>query len=152
MSRVGESFCALMRCLHELRGPGWFPVDLTLAQFKALMLVASSGGLTGRDLSQRLAIGPSAVTPLVDRLVQHGYVRREEDSDDRRVSWARPTPAGLAVFERVSASNRDQVEELLAELPPEDAEVVERAVEALRRAAERRLSQTTTTHEGAARP
>jgi DNA-binding MarR family transcriptional regulator len=134
-----------MRSLHRLEGPAWFALDLSMAQFKVLMLIASTGGMTGRDLAQRLDIGPSAVTPLVDKLVQQGYAYREEDRDDRRVTWARPTPAGLAVFERVSSAGREKFEALLAELSPEEAALIERALEILRRAAEQRLSQGAST-------
>ena len=109
MSNYGESFCRFMQHLHELHGSSWFDLDLSMAQFKTLMLIGSSGGLTGRDLARRLDVGPSAVTPLVDRLVQYGYVQREEDPTDRRVTWTRLLPAGQVLFHggKGSASSKD---------------------------------------------
>ena len=56
-----------------------------MAQFKALLIVADRGGVTGRELSKSLGIGPSAVTSLVDRLVERKLVRREDDPADRRL-------------------------------------------------------------------
>ncbi len=141
ISRASTAFGEVLRCLHLLHPPEWADLDLTMAQFKVLMLVASTGGLSGRDLAERLAIGPSAVTPLVDRLVQHGYVRREEDPADRRVSWTRPTPAGLALFARVNAAGREQVAEVLSRLTPDELVLVDEGVNALWRAAERRLAE-----------
>lgn len=140
MSRVSESFCRLMQHLHGLQGAAWFSLDLSMAQFKALMLIGSSGGLTGRDLAQRLGVGPSAVTPLVDRLVQRGYVLRNEDPIDRRVTWTRLTPAGLEVFERIVSTGQDQIEGLLTELTPAEVAQVEHALDLLNHAAERRTA------------
>ena len=139
MSSAAESFCRLMQALHERQGSVLFSLDLSMAQFKTLMLISGSGGMTGRDLARRLGVGASAVTPLVDRLVQHGYVRREEDGADRRVTWARPTPAGLAVFERISTAGREQFEALLTGLTPEETRLVEQALDLLCRSAEARL-------------
>ncbi len=130
-----------MQQLHELQGSSWFTLDLSMAQFKTLMLIGSSGGLTGRDLAQRLGVGPSAITPLVDRLVLHGYVHREEDLADRRVTWARLTAAGQGVFEQILSAGHDQFDALVAQLSPEERGLVERALETLNRAAERRLRE-----------
>ena len=138
---ASRAFGELLRCLHLLHGPTWVELDLSMAQFKTLMLVAATGGLTGRDLAQRLGVGPSAVTPLVDQLVRHGYVHREEDAADRRVCWTRPTAAGLALFERVQAAGREHLEHVLMELSPDDLERVESALQILRAAAERRLTE-----------
>ena len=47
------------------------------------------------------------MTVLVDKLVALGYVTREQDLGDRRVTWVRLTDAGralLPVFEAVSAA------------------------------------------------
>src|SRR4051794_36609500 len=108
------AFVDLFRSLHAVEKPAWTEVDLTMGQLRAVLLVAETGGLSGRSLGERLGITPSAVTALVDRLVQRGYVRREENSADRRISWARPTDLAQALFARVHASHRKQLEETLA--------------------------------------
>ena len=91
-----------------------------MSQLKTIILLVETGGLTGRDLAERLGIGPSAVTALVDRLVQRGYARREEDRADRRVSWARPTEKAIELFERLHATHRERLAEVLATLAPEE--------------------------------
>src|SRR5438270_8943326 len=106
---AAEEFAGVIRSLRLLQSSRWVDLDLSMAQFKTAMLVASTGGLSGRELAARLNVGPSAVTPLVDALVRHGYVRREEDPADRRVCWARPTPAGVALFERVNLASTEEL-------------------------------------------
>lgn len=113
-----------------------------MAQFRALMIIAGSGGISGRHLADKLRIGPSAVTPLVDRLVQHGYVRREENTGDRRIIWARPTERGLEIFRQANAANQEPLQQLLGDLTPAELALVSDAFAVLRAAIDRRLTAT----------
>jgi DNA-binding MarR family transcriptional regulator len=137
IDRVCAAFHGFMRMLHRLDRPGWGDLDLTMSQLKTIMLLVDTGGLTGRELAERLGIGPSAVTALVDRLVQRDYVRREEDRTDRRVSWARPTSRATELFERLHATHRERLAEVLATLDPEELALVARAITTLELAATR---------------
>jgi DNA-binding MarR family transcriptional regulator len=140
VERICVSFRELFRNLHAIEKPPWVDVDLTMSQLKAIFLVVESGGLSGRVLGERLGVTPSAVTALVDRLVQRGYVRREEDLADRRISWARPTALAQDLFERLHASHRQQLEDTLALLDSEELAEVDRALAVLRDASARRLA------------
>ena len=142
IDRACTAFHGFMRALHSLDGPGWGDLDLTMSQLKTIMLLVETGGLTGRDLAERLRIGPSAVTALVDRLVQRGYACREEDRADRRVSWARPTPKATELFERLYATHRERLAEVLATLSPEELALVAQAITTLELAATRQAGVT----------
>jgi DNA-binding MarR family transcriptional regulator len=131
-----------MRALHALDRPGWGDLDLTMSQLKTIMLLVETGGLTGRDLAMQLGIGPSGVTALVDRLVQRGYAHREEDQADRRVSWARPTPKATELFERLHATHRERLAEVLATLSSEELALVAQAITTLELAATRQAGVT----------
>lgn len=143
VERVCAAFQGFMRALHALDRPGWGDLDLTMSQLKTIMLLVETGGLTGRDLAERLGIGPSAVTALVDRLVQREYARREEDRADRRVSWARPTAKATELFERLHATHRERLAEVLATLAPEELALVAEAITTLELAATRQAGVTT---------
>jgi DNA-binding MarR family transcriptional regulator len=142
------AFHGFMRALHALDRPGWGELDLTMSQLKMIMLLVDTGGLTGREVAERLGIGASAVTALVDRLVQRGYARREEDRADRRVSWTRPTEKATALFERLHATHRERLADVLRHLPTEQLEVVARAVTTLELAATRQAGITPTPRVG----
>lgn len=131
-----------MKALHALDRPGWGDLDLTMSQLKTIMLLVDTGGLNGRDLAERLNIGPSAVTALVDRLVQRGYARREEDRADRRISWARPTEKSTELFERLHATHRERLGEVLATMAPDQLELVRTAITTLELAATRQAGLT----------
>jgi len=65
----------------------WSDCPMTMPQLRALsLIVATPHGLSSRELASLLGVGASAITPLVDRLVEHGFVRRLEDPHDRRIA------------------------------------------------------------------
>ncbi len=113
-----------LRAIQVARGGDrtWLALNLTMAQFKALLIVTDRGGLTSRELSKCLGIGPSAVTSLVDRLVERRLVRREDDPEDRRVAWIRPTAKALGLRERLVETNRSVWTEIIERLPSADRE------------------------------
>lgn len=122
----------MMRALLHVRATSgaWNEMNATLPQIRVLSLLAGHAeGLSGRALAGLLGVGPSAVTPLVDRLVDHGYVRREEDRQDRRITRLLLTPAGATVLHQMAAGRREILAEVLQRLSAEELATVERAFE-----------------------
>src|ERR1700756_2053322 len=68
--------------------------DVTLAQYRVLIELASRGPLRGADLADALAVGRSAGTRMCDRLVRKRLVMRRRKSNDRRVVRVSLTAAG----------------------------------------------------------
>ena len=68
--------------------------DVTLVQFRSLVVLASRGPQRTTDLAARLAVAPSTVTRLCDRLVRRGLVQRFRRAADRRATWVVLTEAG----------------------------------------------------------
>lgn len=98
--------------------------ELTLAQFRVLLLVAEGRAHAPGDLAALLEVHPSNATRLVDRLVTKGLVERDADEDDRRVVSLAATPSGRAVLGRVLRQRRRAIEDVVADLTPGDAETV----------------------------
>jgi DNA-binding MarR family transcriptional regulator len=71
---------------------------LTPQQYFLLLLIkgAPDGAerATVTDLAQRLQLGQSTVTELVQRAAEAGFLRRQPSADDARVSWLSLTPEG----------------------------------------------------------
>jgi DNA-binding MarR family transcriptional regulator len=63
--------------------------DTTLAQYRALVVLASRGPQRMSDLSQALGVAPSTAGRMCDRLVRKGLARRQRDRADRRARCAR---------------------------------------------------------------
>jgi len=121
----------------------WLVLGLTMAQLKALILVVQSGGLRSRSLADELGIAPSAVTPLVDRLVEQKLLRREQDPNDRRIVWIRPTARAVAQHDKLMQTNRSVLQQVLDELPPGERQKVYESMQLLLESAQRVLARRT---------
>jgi len=121
----------------------WADLPLTLPQLKALGVITSAGpaGRSGRGLAEILGVGPSAVTPIVDKLVDHGYVSRHEDPIDRRILRVRATPTGLALLERLNTSQLDELARVVERIEPSQLATVEEALGILTSAAQHMLDE-----------
>ncbi|MFN8473036.1 MAG: MarR family transcriptional regulator [Anaerolineae bacterium] len=132
------------RRLRRLTNSGpwpWLDVDLTMAQARALYVIASEGTTHGRVLAQALGIGAPAVSKLVDQLVERGMVSRREDADDRRVVWLQPTDEGQALVDQLTLSQMEGLRNIVAALSPAELRVVTEAWRILDRTSLRLLEE-----------
>jgi DNA-binding MarR family transcriptional regulator len=80
-----DALLSASRALVGLAARSLASVDeVTLPQFRALVVLEVAGSLTVGELAERLAIHPSTATRLCDRLVAKDLIRRFERSGDRR--------------------------------------------------------------------
>jgi DNA-binding MarR family transcriptional regulator len=89
-------------------------VDLTLPQFRTIVLLASRGPQRSIDLAAALGLHPSTVTRTCDRLVRRGLVGREHREADRRVAWVALTEDGKRLVGEVVQRRAVEIRELLA--------------------------------------
>jgi DNA-binding MarR family transcriptional regulator len=92
--------------------------EVTLPQYRALVVLASRGPQRAVDLAAVLGVNPSSATRLVDRLVRSGLVRRSRERSDRRALRVTLSPTGRALVAEVTPRRREEVERLLLALPP----------------------------------
>ncbi|MFN8110056.1 MAG: MarR family transcriptional regulator [Thermoleophilia bacterium] len=87
-----RSYATVLRDIERLLKP----LDLTLSRFEVLLLLSFTRNerLPVMRLRDLLLIHGSSATYLVDRLVEAGWVAREADPTDRRVSIVQLTAAG----------------------------------------------------------
>jgi len=110
---------------------------LTPAQYHLLaMLGTEQGGCRVTELAEKGGVQPSAITAIVDRLVERGLLSRERDPHDRRVVRVSATPAGLDQVRCAHQAVRDYLRPLLAQLEPDELEGLIHAMEKLWRLAE----------------
>ena len=102
--------------------------DLTLPQFRALVVLASHGPTTSSDLAAALSVHASTITRMVDRLAAKGYVTRSTPGDRREVVVA-VTDAALAVIGAVSDARRRELDVVLRRLPRERRVAIAQAFE-----------------------
>ncbi|MGH9135443.1 MAG: MarR family transcriptional regulator [Acidimicrobiales bacterium] len=94
--------------------------DVTLPQFRALVVVASRGRVTVSQLAERLDVHPSTATRLCDRLVRKRLIRRGERSEDRREIEIVLAAKGRRLVERVTLRRRRDLAEIASQMSSAD--------------------------------
>ncbi|WFG45308.1 MarR family winged helix-turn-helix transcriptional regulator [Pseudonocardia alni] len=107
--------------------------DVTLPQYRALVVLAQYGTRRPADLARALTVSASTATRMCDRLVTRGLVARTRTGDDRREVAVALSPAGRALVDEVTRLRRAEMHRLLATLPAAERTAVR---DALRRFAE----------------
>jgi len=128
---VVANTAAIYVSLQELNMPVWLRLDLTMAQFRALVVVSRYSGITVGELGGQLSIGQSTASILADHLVCRGLVARVEDPADRRRALLSLTPAGETLLGELRHGNGQILKEWLAELTDIDLEGLARGLGAL---------------------
>src|SRR4051812_45226617 len=90
--------------------------EVTLPQFRTLVVLVSRGPQRVVDLAQELAVTSSTAVRMCHRLVRKGLVAREERPDDRRAAWITLTAAGRDLVGAVTSRRREMLAELIAGL------------------------------------
>ena len=67
---------------------------LSMPQFSILMQLHHKGACGMSEISERFEVTPAAASQLVDKLVQNGFIVREEDPKDRRAKMLNLTDKG----------------------------------------------------------
>ncbi len=91
--------------------------DVTLAQYRALIELASRGPQRLANLAKALDVEPSTATRMCDRLVRKGLVARRRASEDRRAVRVSLTAGGAALVAEVSRRRRAEITEIMDRLP-----------------------------------
>lgn len=96
-------------------------VGLSEMEVLRRLAVAPGERLRMRDVADQLFVAQSGVTRIVDRLVDQGWVDREQLPEDRRTIYARLTDEGRSVLERAAPVYvRTVTEQLGGDLTPTD--------------------------------
>jgi DNA-binding MarR family transcriptional regulator len=97
--------------------------DFTLARFEVLaQLEREPGGLVLGELPKRLMVTAGSLTPIVDRLVEGGYLTRTPSTIDRRVQIVCLTVEGRRAFRRMAKKHGLWLTALLEQFPREKLE------------------------------
>jgi DNA-binding MarR family transcriptional regulator len=91
--------------------------ETTIAQYRALVVLASRGPQRVGDLAAMLEVTPSTAGRMCDRLVRKGLIRRHRVRADRRAVQVSLSAAGRQVVDQATARRRALIAGILAQLP-----------------------------------
>ena len=109
--------------------------EVTLTQYRSLVVLASRGPQGVATLAEALAVTPPTASRLVDRLVRKGLVRRRGDSHDRRQVRVGLTEAGRHLVDVVTERRRQEIARLLTSIDRETQHALAAGLQQLARAA-----------------
>lgn len=94
--------------------------ELPMTQYVLLRILADAGPMKMADIAATMGTRAPAVSSLVDHAHKAGYVARESDADDRRVTRAALTAAGRAALVATEGHRREMLRHFTSALPDED--------------------------------
>ena len=89
-----------MKHSHVLSSVSHF-LDIGATDLRALIFIASTGGVTPKQTGDFLELSSGAITNLVDRMSAAGFVRREPNPKDRRSLLIHISPAGVVAVDEI---------------------------------------------------
>ncbi|NJN16714.1 MAG: winged helix-turn-helix transcriptional regulator [Oscillochloris sp.] len=114
----------------------WLELELTMAQFKTLIVVAQRGPIGVNDLAAVLAITQPTASHLVERLSKIDLVERTNDPADRRRSLIQLSPHGIELMATLHRGTQDQLHELLGAMSADNRSALMQGMRAMLVAAE----------------
>lgn len=103
--------------------------DVTLAQYRVLIELATRGPQRLADLADALRVDRSTATRMCDRLVRKGLVHRRRTTEDRRGVRISLSPAGGELVAEVTRRRRREIADIVKRISGSHRPLV---VEALR--------------------
>ena len=96
-----------------------------------LFVLRSEGGLSQRELAKRMGVTPPSMTAALKKMEKQGYVLREQDEKDQRITRIRISDQGIEclnglqhmmrnlekrLYEGISAEERQEMKETLLKM------------------------------------
>ncbi len=109
--------------------------ETTIAQYRALVVLASRGPQRVGDLAAALGVTASTAGRMCDRLLRKGLIRRYHSRADRRTVRISITGEGRRVVDQATARRRVLIGGILGKLPAGEQLAVAAALQAFAAAA-----------------
>ncbi|MDT4915453.1 MAG: hypothetical protein QOH89_153, partial [Pseudonocardiales bacterium] len=106
-------------------------VEVTLQQYRTLVVLASRGAQRTVDLAEELGVQPSTVTRMCDRLIRKKLVRRQQRENDRRVAWLCLTEGGKELVGDTMRRRRAEIAAYVEQIDVPDPGAMAAALTAL---------------------
>ncbi len=103
--------------------------ELTMPQFRVLVVLDGAGPLRMSDLAERVGVHPSTLSRTVERLVAGNWITRASTEESRREVHVELSDSGRALVTDVTDRRRAHIARVLASLPERDRAAVRRGME-----------------------
>jgi DNA-binding MarR family transcriptional regulator len=111
--------------------PAGTAAGLTPTRVSVLLHIVRAGSVRLSEIAEAEGLNPTMLSRVISDLVDLGLVERASDASDRRAAWAKPTPAGRKLAERMRRERTAAVNAALTQLGDADRRQIELALPAL---------------------
>ena len=132
---VIDAVISASRALVAVAARSLAGVEVTLAQYRALVVLASRGAQRASDLAAALDANPSTATRMCDRLAAKSLIVRDHPAGDRRALDIAITPEGAGLVRAVTIRRRSEIARTVAAMPVSGRPALIRALRAFADAA-----------------
>ncbi|WP_017149972.1 MarR family winged helix-turn-helix transcriptional regulator [Bacillus bingmayongensis] len=112
--------------LEQLQASG-----LTPPQFYILKILDHYGASRSTELAKKMYVKPSAITVMIDRLIDQELVLRYHDKNDRRVVVIELTTKGKDTLEKAMTARNEHITKYFSQLELQEREDLLRLIEKL---------------------
>lgn len=92
--------------------------DPTFPQIRSMLVLSTLGPTTLKDFAANLNISPGSASEMVERLVEGGWVTREQDPGDRRRVVIKLTPAAASLADAHENAVLGQLARIMQAMEP----------------------------------
>jgi DNA-binding MarR family transcriptional regulator len=121
-----ERFAALYRCIRGLGEQAYADIEVGTAQAKFLRHIGTNSQISQAELARITQTAPTLTGRVLDAMVEHGWVRRERSTQDRREYTLELTASGKRIRDRVVQARDNMIRRLSRVLDERDVEDFDR--------------------------
>lgn len=103
--------------------------SLTQGQVFVLHFIQQNRDCNVSKLADKMEVNPSAITVMLDRLENRGFVVRKRDSNDRRVVITHITESGEKALKEVMRVRKQIIQHCLVQVNPDELDSFVRTLE-----------------------
>lgn len=104
---------------------------VSLSEWRVLALLGQQASMISTDISQRTKMDKAKVSRAVHKLDQEGFLHRERDEQDHRVSHLRLTQAGVKLYNSIIPKALEWEESLVDTLTDDEKALLHRLMNKL---------------------
>lgn len=125
-----ELFSLVIGLNRKVMNPDAIMRDLpmTPSQFKIIFYLIHCGSQPVSQIGKHLGISKSNMTPLIDRLIDQGYVHRYEDPTDRRIIRVEITEKAKDFFKNQRQKVKGMLVDKLSTLSEDDLILLQQSI------------------------
>jgi DNA-binding MarR family transcriptional regulator len=119
--------------LHFLRSHSYLDkIGIYPGQAPLLFTLKKNNGQSQKELSKKLSVAPATITVMVQRMEKNGYVRREIDEKDKRITRIFINEKGIKICEELHKIHKEIEVECMINFKEEDKEELNKLLKQVR--------------------